>query len=340
MSISVNDQTRLFSRNMVPFPPNQNHKFTFIDLFCGIGGLRLAFQNNRGKCIFSSDINVFARKTYEKNFGEMPHGDITRIPSEEIPHHDILLGGFPCQPFSIAGVSKKISLGRKHGFECADQGNLFFEVARIIRDKKPKMFLLENVKNLKTHDNGKTFNKIREIIEELDYDLFFKIIDGKYHVPQHRERIYMVGFNRNMIFKKPPAEFMFPEYNIISMKLADILEKKVDEKYTLSDTLWNYLLKYAEKHKNNGNGFGFGIADPDGITRTLSARYYKDGSEILISQIGKNPRRLTPRECARLMGFPDSFQIQVSDTQAYRQFGNSVIVPVVTDIAREMAKFI
>jgi len=326
---------------MVPFPSNPEYKFTFIDLFCGIGGLRIAFQNIFGKCVFSSDINVFARKTYEKNFGEIPRGDITQIDSDKIPDHDILLGGFPCQPFSIAGVSKKISLGRKHGFECADQGNLFFEVARIIRDKEPKMFLLENVKNLKTHDNGNTFNRIRETIEELDYDLFFKIIDGKHHVPQHRERIYMVGFNRKSRFRKLPIEFKFPEYNNAKFaKLADILEENVDEKYTLSDVLWDYLVRYAEKHKNNGNGFGFGLADPDGITRTLSARYYKDGSEILVPQIGKNPRRLTPRECARLMGFPDNFQIPVSDTQAYRQFGNSVIVPVVADIAREMAKFI
>jgi len=306
-------------------------KFTFIDLFAGIGGTRMGFEAAGGDCVFSSEYNKYSQITYNANFGELPEGDITKIASDDIPDHNVLVAGFPCQPFSIAGVSKKISLGRPHGFKDITQGTLFFEIARILEDKQPEAFMLENVKNLKNHNDGETFKVIRGTLEELGYTVCEKIIDAKYFVPQHRERIFIVGF-------KEKTSFTFPEIIDKHPKLRNILEPKVDDKYTLSDKLWNYLQKYAEKHKRLGNGFGFGIADLDGITRTLSARYNKDGSEILIYQKGKNPRRLTPRECARLMGFPDSFKIPVSDTQAYKQFGNSVVVPVVASVAKQIAK--
>jgi DNA (cytosine-5)-methyltransferase 1 len=308
--------------------------FTFIDLFAGIGGMRLAFEKVGGKCVFSSEWDKYAQKTYLSNFGDLPEGDITKIPSSKIPDHDILLAGFPCQPFSIAGVSKKNSLGRAHGFLDETQGTLFFEVARIIRDKRPKAFLLENVKNLKTHDRGRTFRVIRDTLQKLGYSLHVAILDGKYYVPQHRERIFIVGFDMSVYGGW--ENFSFPEPPDTIPKIKDILEENVDDKYTLSDKLWNYLQQYAKKHKNKGNGFGYGLVELDGISRTLSARYYKDGSEILIPQEGKNPRKLTPRECARLQGFPDDFKIVVSDTQAYKQFGNSVVVPLVKAIAEKM----
>jgi len=266
----------------------------------------------------------------------MPRGDITKIKSEDIPDFDILLAGFPCQPFSIAGVSKNLSLGRKHGFDHAKQGNLFFDIARILKDKRPSAFMLENVKNLISHDKGNTFKVITGILNELNYKIFYKVIDGKNVVPQHRERIYIIGFDATKLPEN--FTFNFPEISDHKPKLKDILEKKVDNKYTLSDKLWLYLQNYAKKHKEKGNGFGYGIADIDGVTRTLSARYYKDGSEILIHQKDKNPRRLTPRECARLMGFPDSYIIPVSDTQAYKQFGNSIVVPVVELIAKQIVR--
>jgi DNA (cytosine-5)-methyltransferase 1 len=309
--------------------------FTFIDLFAGIGGFRKAFEQEGGKCVFSSEWDKYSQKTYEANFGEKPQGDITKIDSKHIPNHDILLGGFPCQPFSIAGVSKKVSLGMKHGFEDKKQGNLFFEIARILGHKKPRAFLLENVKNLKSHDKGKTFKTIEKTLDDLGYKVFAGVVDAKNYVPQHRERIFLVGFQKRIY---PDIDFYFPEPPSTLQRIGDILDENVDERYVLSNHLWKYLQDYAEKHRQEGNGFGFGIIDPqhDIATRTLSARYYKDGSEILVKQKGKNPRRLTPRECARLMGFDEDFKIVVSDTQAYRQFGNAVVVPVVQAIARQM----
>jgi DNA (cytosine-5)-methyltransferase 1 len=320
----------------IPFPPPTTPKFKFIDLFAGIGGIRLAFQNLGGKCVFTSEWDTYSKKTYDANFGEVPFGDITKINENEIPDHDILLGGFPCQPFSIAGVSKKIALGRAHGFLDETQGTLFFDVARIIKHKMPKAFMLENVKNLVSHDKGKTFTVIKETLKELGYSIHFKVLDGQHFVPQHRERIIIVGFN-NKVFKGEET-FEFPKMGDTKFAIRDILEEKVDPKYTLSDKLWNYLQEYAKKHKAKGNGFGFGLTNLDGISRTMSARYYKDGAEILIPQDGLNPRRLTPRECARLQGFSDSFIIPVSDNQAYKQFGNSVVTPLIQAVGKNIIK--
>lgn len=307
--------------------------FTFIDLFAGIGGMRLAFEEAGGECVYSNEWNKFSQQTYMANFGDMPDGDITQVNADDIPAHDVLVAGFPCQPFSIAGVSKKNSLGRATGFADKTQGTLFFDVCRILEAKRPKAFMLENVKNLCSHDKGKTFKVITESLNELGYEVFYKVIDGQAFVPQHRERIIIVGFDRERY-----GSFFDFEFNIIPKEpkpvIADILEKEVSEKYTLSDKLWIYLQNYAAKHKAAGNGFGYGIAPLDGVSRTLSARYYKDGSEVLIEQDGENPRKLTPRECARLQGFPDTFVIPVSDTQAYRQFGNSVVVPLMAAVAK------
>ena len=307
-------------------------EFRFIDLFAGIGGMRLAFEANGGKCVYSSEWNKYSAETYEANFGDKPDGDITKVDASTIPDHEILVAGFPCQPFSIAGVSKKNSLGRATGFEDKTQGTLFFDVCRILKEKRPNAFMLENVKNLTSHDKGNTFRVITEALDELDYQVFYQVLDGQNFVPQHRERIIIVGFDRKRYGGN--VDFAF---NITPVEpkpvVKDILEHNVEEKYTLTDHLWAYLQAYAQKHKEAGNGFGYGIAPLDGVTRTLSARYYKDGSEILIEQDGKNPRRLTPRECARLQGFPDSYKIVVSDTQAYKQFGNSVVVPLMTNIA-------
>ncbi|WP_240417530.1 DNA (cytosine-5-)-methyltransferase [Paenibacillus periandrae] len=307
--------------------------FKFIDLFAGIGGIRIAFEEVGGECVFTSEWDVKAQETYEHNFHEKPFGDIRQItePKIQIPKFDVLLAGFPCQPFSIAGVSKKKSLGREHGFLDETQGTLFFDVARIIKDCEPQAFLLENVKNLRSHDKKKTFQVIKSVLEdELGYTVYDMVLDAKGLVPQHRERIYIVGF-------KDPIKFEFPSLPSQGPKLRDILEPEVPEKYTLTDNLWAYLKNYAQKHKEKGNGFGYGLADLDGHTRTLSARYYKDGSEILIPQgDDKNPRRLTPKECQKLQGFPDWFEIPVSDTAAYKQFGNSVAVPVVKKIAEQM----
>lgn len=305
----------------------------FIDLFCGIGGFRIAFEQAGCKCVFSSDWDKFSQQTYAANFGEIPHGDIHSIEVSEIPSFNILCGGFPCQPFSIAGVSKKLSLGRKHGFEDERQGNLFFEIANIISHHHPSAFVLENVKNLKTHDKGRTFKIIVDTLTtELGYHLYYKVIDARGVVPQHRERIFLVGF-------REPRHFDFPDFPAQGPTLESILDKDVPDKYTLTNHLWNYLQNYALKHKSAGNGFGYGLVGKNDVTRTLSARYHKDGSEILISQgLNSNPRRLTPRECARLMGFPGDFKIPVSDTQAYRQFGNSVVVPVIEAIAEQVVK--
>ena len=306
--------------------------FTFIDLFAGIGGMRIAYENAGGHCVYSNEWNKYSQQTYFANFGEQPDGDITKVDAASIPDHDILVAGFPCQPFSIAGVSKKQSLGRATGFEDKTQGTLFFDICRILKEKRPKAFMLENVKNLKSHDRGRTFKVITEALEELDYEVFHAVLDGQNYVPQHRERIIIVGFDR----KRYGRDLGF-RFNITPVEpkpvMRDILDAEVDDKYTLTDKLWTYLQNYAEKHRAAGNGFGYGIADPEGVSRTLSARYYKDGSEILIEQEGKNPIRLTPRECARLQGFPDDFIIPVSDTQAYKQFGNSVVVPLMSNVA-------
>ena len=307
--------------------------FTFIDLFAGIGGMRIAYEQVGGHCVYSNEWNKYSQQTYFANFGEQPDGDITKVDENSIPDHDILVAGFPCQPFSIAGVSKKQSLGRATGFEDKTQGTLFFDICRILKAKRPKAFMLENVKNLKSHDRGRTFKVITEALEELDYEVFHAVLDGQNYVPQHRERILIVGFDR----KRYDRDIGF-RFNITPVEsrpvIKDILETNVDDKYTLTDKLWTYLQNYAAKHRAAGNGFGYGIADPNGVSRTLSARYYKDGSEILIEQEGKNPRRLTPRECARLQGFPDNFIIPVSDTQAYKQLGNSVVVPLMTNVAQ------
>lgn len=336
--------------------------FKFIDLFAGIGGLRRGFDKIGGQCVFSSEWNKYAQQTYLANYHDgddhVMAGDITAIDAVDIPAHDVLLAGFPCQPFSIAGVSKKKSLGRSHGFEDQTQGTLFFDVARIIAHHRPKAFLLENVKNLMSHDKGNTFEVIRKTLtEELGYHIDFRIIDAKGFVPQHRERIFIVGFKDKTDFSF--SNFVAPDPKK-GPKMSTILHPedgteagdrhftdskgKISDKYTLSDKLWAYLQNYAAKHKAKGNGFGFGLVGPEDTCRTLSARYYKDGSEILIKRKSGNPRRLTPRECARLMGFEEQggqeFQIPVSDTQAYKQFGNAVVVPVVQAIAEHMAPFL
>jgi DNA (cytosine-5)-methyltransferase 1 len=320
-------------------PPRENTKtrFTFIDLFAGIGGMRIAFEKNKGKCVFSSEWDKHCQKTYSINFNELPAGDITAINAADIPDHDILVAGFPCQPFSIAGVSKKNSLGKETGFLDKTQGTLFFDVARIIKTKRPKAFLLENVKNLKSHDRGNTWRTIMATLEELGYEVFAEVLDGQNYTPQHRERVLIVGFDRKRYGRN--ITFTFPVRKPKAKhRVSDILLENVDDRYTLSDHLWTYLQDYSTKHRAKGNGFGFGLVDLGGVTRTLSARYYKDGSEILIPQEGQNPRRLTPRECARLQGFSDDFEIPVSDTQAYRQFGNSVVVPLIADVGKSMVK--
>ena len=330
--------------------------FRFIDLFAGIGGLRRGFESIGGECVYTCEWDRYCQKTYRANFPDDSHeiaGDICNVDAGSVPGHDVLLAGFPCQPFSIAGVSKKNALNRPHGFACEAQGTLFFEVARIIEHHRPHAFVLENVKNLVNHDQGRTFRVIHDVLtNQLGYHVKWKVIDAKPWLPQHRERIFIVGFRDIEDFTFD--NMVIPD-SIDGPKLDTILhpengsekpdrpftagrQANVDEKYTLSTHLWTYLRNYAEKHREKGNGFGFGLCGPDDVARTLSARYYKDGSEILIKQRGKAPRRLTPRECARLMGFDEpsgvSFKIPVSDTQAYKQFGNSVAVPVVKEVAR------
>jgi DNA (cytosine-5)-methyltransferase 1 len=307
----------------------------FIDLFCGIGGFRIGFERAGAECVFSSDWDKHSRQTYAANFGEEPAGDINQIEIADIPDFDILCAGFPCQPFSIAGVSKKQSLGHKHGFEDARQGNLFFSIADILAHHRPTAFVLENVKHLQRHDKGRTFQVIwNTLTEKLGYHVKTQVIDAKSVVPQHRERIFLVGFREE-------TPFDFPKFPSKGPTLGSILETRPPEKYTLTDHLWTYLQNYAAKHRAAGNGFGYGLCGRGDIARTLSARYYKDGSEILISQgRSRNPRRLTPRECSRLMGYPADFRIPVSDTQAYRQFGNSVVVPVVERIAKAVIESI
>lgn len=345
------------TRTGIPAPGS----FSFIDLFAGIGGMRRGFETIGGKCVFTSEWDRFSQETYRANY-PMDHelaGDITKIAAEDIPPHDVLLAGFPCQPFSLAGVSKKNSLGRAHGFQCNVQGTLFFDVARIIAHHRPKAFLLENVKNLKSHDKGRTFDVIMTTLQEdLGYQVQTRIIDARSWVPQHRERIFLVGFRDGNDFSFEDMALPDPalgprlEYALHREDGSEGPDKhfttgardRIDPRYTLSDHLWGYLQDYAEKHRLKGNGFGFGLVGPGDVARTLSARYHKDGSEILVKQRRKNPRRLTPRECARLMGFEKpgekAFRIPVSDTQAYRQFGNAVVVPVVEAIARHMAPFL
>ncbi|WP_215796586.1 DNA (cytosine-5-)-methyltransferase [Paludibacterium paludis] len=336
--------------------------FTFIDLFAGIGGIRQAFEMIGGRCVFTSEWDSYAQKTYRENHpsdGHELNGDITEVSTSDIPDHDVLLAGFPCQPFSIAGVSKKNALGRAHGFQDETQGTLFFDVARIIAAKRPRAFLLENVKNLISHDKGRTFDVIRRTLrDELGYHIHYRVIDGAHFTPQHRERIIIVGFREPVAFDFDaiplPEKGRRPLKDILHKcdgsepilpwdgdRFFDHSNRKVQDKYTLTPKLWAYLQQYAEKHRAKGNGFGFGLVTPESKeTRTLSARYYKDGSEILLYQINTNPRRLTPRECARLMGFDDTFRIPVSDTRAYKQFGNSVVVSVIAHTARLMHQFL
>ena len=333
MQDSISTAVIQFINRQKPILNQEKASFTFIDLFAGIGGMRLAFESAGGRCVYSNEWHKYSQQTYFANFGEQPEGDITKVDENSIPDHDVLVAGFPCQPFSIAGVSKKNSLGRETGFQDKTQGTLFFDVCRILKAKRPKAFLLENVKNLKSHDKGRTFKIIMESLNELKYDVYTAILDGQNYVPQHRERILIVGFDKERYGESLPFSFDINPKNPKPL-MKDILEKSADDKYTLSDKLWLYLQNYAAKHKAAGNGFGYGIAERNGISRTLSARYYKDGSEILIEQKGKNPRRLTPRECARLQGFSDDFKIVVSDTQAYKQFGNSVVVPLMADVAK------
>lgn len=313
--------------------------FKFVDLFAGIGGFRIALSKLGGQCVFTSEWDKYAQKTYRAWFGEAPQGDIRQIKPSDIPDHDFLAAGFPCQPFSIAGVSKKKSLGRPHGFKCNDQGNLFFYLATIISVKRPPVLFLENVKNLQSHDHGRTWNVIRETLEDLEYKVYAKVIDAASWVPQHRERVCIVGFDKHVFGEDPCFKYPDPPEHP-RPKLRDILEENTPDTYTLSQHLWDYLREYAEKHRAKGNGFGYSLADIDEVSRTLSARYYKDGSEILIPQRDSRlPRRLTPSECAKLMGFdPEEYKIVVSDTQAYRQFGNAVVPAVVEAVGREIVR--
>lgn len=319
--------------NTIPFSNPKNSKFAFIDLFAGIGGIKIPFTELKGKCVFSSEWDKFAQKTYRVNHGEEPQGDITQIAPNTIPDHDLLLAGFPCQPFSQAG--------KKQGFSDT-RGTMFFYIEEILRQKRPKAYLLENVKQLKGHDKGNTLKTIVKHLEQLNYSVDFKVLRAAdFGVPQNRERIYIVGFDKTQLSTKKIDSFEFPTPPKIQTRLGDILEKNVDEKYTISDTLYQGHLRRKEQHKSKGNGFGFSLYNEDSVyTNTISARYYKDGSEILIEQKGKNPRKLTPRECARLQGFPEEFIIPVSDTQAYRQFGNSVSVPVIREIAKKITQII
>lgn len=356
---AVRDVVYQYLLGLMP-PPSPAGQFTFVDLFAGIGGFRLGFQHAGGTCVFTSEWDRHAQATYRANYGDHEvHGDITAIPSGDVPDHDVLLAGFPCQPFSIAGVSKKNALGRKHGFECETQGTLFFDIERILDDKRPKAFVLENVKNLQSHDRGRTFDVIRRTLaDKLGYRISWRVIDARRFVPQHRERVFIVGLHPDFQARFDFADVVLPTPDD-GPKLGSILHPengsehpedpytdqfgRVQSKYTLTPHLWRYLQNYAKKHREAGNGFGFGLVGPDDVARTLSARYYKDGSEILIRRESGPPRRLTPRECARLMGFDrpgrTPFRITVSDTQAYRQFGNSVAVPVVEAIARALVPY-
>lgn len=328
-------------------PVSESPAFRFVDLFAGIGGLRLGFEAINGRCVFTSEWDENARSTYQANFRDNHEigGDIREFSADpsKVPEHDVLLGGFPCQPFSIAGVSKKNALKRPHGFLCDTQGTLFYDAARIIEYHRPAAFVLENVKNLRSHNGGDTFRTIMNVLEnELGYHVQTRVISSEPWVPQKRERIFFVGFRERSTFDFDRLQM--PDASS-GPKLRDILQPhdEVDPKYTLTPRLWQYLQDYKAKHQSKGNGFGYSLFGPDDVARTLSARYYKDGSEVLIDQPGKRPRRLTPLECARLMGFDRdgrSWNIRVSDTQAYRQFGNAVVVPVVEFIAKAIEPYI
>jgi DNA (cytosine-5)-methyltransferase 1 len=318
----------------VPFPPVKIPSFTFIDLFAGIGGFRIAMQEQGGKCVFSSEWDPYAKKTYEVNFGEVPYGDIRKIDEKEIPQHDLLCAGFPCQPFSLAGVSARNSLNTTHGFACETQGTLFFDIVRIIKEKRPKVVFLENVRNLVSHDKGKTFSVIRNTVESLGYTFSYRLIDASPLVPQKRVRCYMV------CIRDDGPQFTFPVINGPPLALRSILEENVDEAYTISTKLWQGHQRRTENNLARGTGFTAFCANIDKPSNTIVARYGKDGKECLVPQDIKNPRMLTPRECARLQGFPESFIISPSKTTAYRQFGNSVAIPVIRLIAEEIVKVI
>jgi DNA (cytosine-5)-methyltransferase 1 len=362
----------------LPASPASSRKFRFrfIDLFAGIGGIRMGFEAHGGECVFTSEWNAFSKKTYLENHAQASTdanaganacahepdspfiGDITALAAADVPDHDVLLAGFPCQPFSLAGVSKKNALGRPHGFADVTHGTLFFDVARILAEKRPAAFLLENVKNLLSHDQGRTFQVILHTLrDELGYDVHYRVIDARHFTPQHRERILIAGFREPSAFSWDALRLPEPGPRLGSIlhrtdgsepvlpwdgeRFFDHQAQRVQPRYTLTPRLWTYLQNYAKKHRAAGNGFGYGLVNANEVTRTLSARYYKDGSEILLAQTHEQnqdlrPRRLTPRECARLMGFPDTFRIPVSDTQAYRQFGNSVVIPVMREVARAM----
>jgi len=326
----------------VPLSPATDPAFTFIDLFAGIGGFRLALQQNGGVSVFSSEWDKSAQETYRINFGEVPFGDLTALTNEsvgdeelaaKIPAHDILAAGFPCQPFSHAGVSARRSIGKEHGFKCTTQGTLFFDVMRIAAVKRPKVLFLENVRNIERHDRGHTFAVIRDAIEEVGYDFRYRIVDSSSLVPQRRVRCYMVCFRRDL-----EIDFSFPSFEGDAKPLSTILEKSVDDRFTISDRLWKGHINRTQRNLKRGAGFTAFTADLDKPAHTLVARYGKDGKECLIPQKGKNPRLLTPRECARLQGFPEEFEIPVAKTQAYRQFGNSVPVPVVSEIAQRIIR--
>ncbi len=305
---------------------NQNctlNKYKFIDLFAGIGGIRVPFDELGAECVFSSEWDKHSQITYEVNYGEKPYGDITKINEADIPSFDILLAGFPCQPFSHAGLKKGLEDVR---------GTLFFDICRIVKFHKPEVVFLENVKGLKGHNKGNTFRIVKKMLRDLGYNVHTKILNAKdFGLPQNRERIYIIAF-------KNKAFFDFPTTCKTKGKVGDILEKNVDSKYTISNRLWAGHKRRKKEHIEKGNGFGYSLFDHNSeYTSTMSARYYKDGSEILIKQKNKNPRKITPREAAKLQGFSDTFIIPVSDTQAYKQFGNSVSVPVIREIAKEIA---
>jgi DNA (cytosine-5)-methyltransferase 1 len=320
--------------NQIPFPSIARPKFTFIDLFAGIGGFRIAMQEKGGKCVFSSEWDAFANKTYEANFGEVPYGDIREIIEESIPDHDVLCAGFPCQPFSLAGISARNSLNTAHGFACETQGTLFFDVVRIINAKRPKIVFLENVKNIVRHDDGKTFSIIKNTIESLGYSFSHEVIDSSPLVPQKRVRCYMV------CIRDDNNKFVFPKIEGIPLALKMILEEKVDDSFTISSKLWEGHQRRTQRNLDRGTGFTAFCADLDKPSNTIVARYGKDGKECLIPQDNKNPRMLTPRECARLQGFPENFIIPVAKTAAYRQFGNSVVIPVIRKIAEHILPYL
>lgn len=334
-----------------PYVPHDGGeaRFSFIDLFAGIGGFHLAMAAVGGRCVFASEWDRFAQETYWHNFGLMPFGDIRKIHAADIPDHDVLCAGFPCQPFSLAGVSKKNSLGRKHGFEDKTQGTLFFDVCRIVKAKRPKAFFLENVKNLLSHNGGKTFQVIRECLDELGYVWTYQVVDGANWVPQHRERVFIVGFDKARFPKLSPADIRIPlrPADGHRIRLADIVQCHLRDasRYTLGDGTWATLQRHKAHHEIAGNGFGYGLHTfplrDDEVTRTISARYHKDGAEILIAQSGKNPRRLTVEEAMQLQGYnPKRFHFPVSRTQAYHQIGNSVVVPAVTETARRIIEIL